>query len=462
MPCRFPSGCIPTATVLVCLGLAGPGLAVENLLTNPGFNDTDDDPVTVGDGWGAFGAASFNAFFGANPHGSLFPDTAGNTGGFFQLGISATPGSTYQFDLLDTRIESNFDADLKFGLEYWSADDGTGVKLGETLTIVDAAERLALSNVDGGGNVNGAVFSIRGTAVPGATLVRPIVSYDNVNTGFTAQSSANVFVFDAFLSEVPAPGGELLKNPGFEDLNVDGNFDDNWSSFGAAGFGNVFGTPEDANGHASLFGDTVGNAGGIFQQSQIGEAGIEYRFELGDVRLDSNWNADLIFGLEYYASDDFTKLGESLQVADTSVTGDGLSFSMTGTAVPGTAFVRPVIQYDNVDSSYLAQSEAFAYVFEASLSEAVASMLAGDFNGNGNVEQGDLDLVLTGWGSDRAGFQNDAGFASLLIDQEELDAVLTNWGGSAAPSFAGFAVPEPAAATALVGLGLAGRQRRVA
>ncbi|MEM7576927.1 MAG: hypothetical protein AAF328_05560 [Planctomycetota bacterium] len=451
-------GCV---SVFAALGLAAPALAVDNLLTNPGFADTDGDPSgTLGDGWGVFGAASFNAFFGDNPHASLFPDTGGNIGAIFQFGISATPGATYQFDLLDTRLEANFDADLRIGLEYWSTDDDTGIKLGETFTVLNTAERLALPNVDDGGAVNGSVFSLRGTAVPGAAFVRPVVDYSNVNTSYTAQPQANAFIFDTFLAEIPAAGGELLKNPGFEDVNLDDSEGDNWGSFGAAGFGDVFGGPDGANGHATLFADTVANTGGIFQTSQVGEAGVEYRFSLDDVRLESNWDADLIFGLEYYASDNFTKLGESLVTADTSVTGDGLSFETTGTAVAGTAFVRPVISYDNVNSSYFAAEDAWAFIFDASLTEATAALLAGDYDGDGQVAQGDLNLVLNNWGSVRAFEDNVTDFSTANVDQEELNGVLNNWGSTNVPSFEGFAVPEPGVAVVAMSAGLLGLRRR--
>jgi hypothetical protein len=67
---------------------------------------------------------------------------------------------------------------------------------------------------------------------------------------------------------------------------------------------------------------------------------------------------------------------------------------------------------------------------------------SGDYDGNGAVEQGDLDLVLLHWGQDGSvppvGWHND--LPSGPIDQGELDAVLLAWGnrGSAA------GVPEPA------------------
>ena len=90
---------------------------------------------------------------------------------------------------------------------------------------------------------------------------------------------------------------------------------------------------------------------------------------------------------------------------------------------------------------------------------AVAT-LAGDYNGSGSVEQGDLDLVLNNWGAPRGPWENAEGFTSGAVDQEELDRVLNNWGTASAPSFVGFAVPEPAAAAMLASTLLLGRRRR--
>jgi hypothetical protein len=57
-------------------------------------------------------------------------------------------------------------------------------------------------------------------------------------------------------------------------------------------------------------------------------------------------------------------------------------------------------------------------------------VLRGDFNGNGTVEQGDLDLVLLHWGT--SGDPPPQGWTRDLpegpIDQDELDAVLLHWG----------------------------------
>ncbi|MEM9752437.1 MAG: hypothetical protein AAF916_03535, partial [Planctomycetota bacterium] len=96
---------------------------------------------------------------------------------------------------------------------------------------------------------------------------------------------------------------------------------------------------------------------------------------------------------------------------------------------------------------------------------AIGAFLAGDFNGDGAVEQGDLNLVLNNWGSDTAG-NIPAGWSNDLplgtVDQAELNAVLNNWGSSVAPDFAGFDVPEPGAAVALGVLAVATLRRRAA
>ena len=74
---------------------------------------------------------------------------------------------------------------------------------------------------------------------------------------------------------------------------------------------------------------------------------------------------------------------------------------------------------------------------------------AGDYNKSGQVEQGDLDLVLLNWGAETppipAGWDND--LPNGQIDQEELDGVLLNWGNT---SGAAAAVPEPATGLMLI------------
>ncbi|MEM9294917.1 MAG: hypothetical protein AAGA57_03870 [Planctomycetota bacterium] len=189
---------IALAASVAALGLVGPASAVE-LLTNPGFEDPDGaGPAGLGDGWGAFGAAGFNDFFGPNGHASLFPDNVGNSGGIFQTGIAGTPGVEYEFVLADTRIEANYDADVQFGLEFYAGDDSTQV--GASL----------VSLPDPGVEVNGGVFSHTAIAPAGTVFVRPVALFFDV---FSSGGQRNVFVFEASLTEVPEPMSAALLAP---------------------------------------------------------------------------------------------------------------------------------------------------------------------------------------------------------------------------------------------------------
>jgi hypothetical protein len=82
--------------------------------------------------------------------------------------------------------------------------------------------------------------------------------------------------------------------------------------------------------------------------------------------------------------------------------------------------------------------------FLVRLDEMPPPSLTGDYNDNGTVEQGDLDLVLLNWGQPGTpgGWVNDLPQGN--IDQAELDGVLLNWGDTAAALGSAGAVPEPA------------------
>ncbi|MEM8781333.1 MAG: caspase family protein [Planctomycetota bacterium] len=103
---------------------------------------------------------------------------------------------------------------------------------------------------------------------------------------------------------------------------------------------------------------------------------------------------------------------------------------------------------------------------EIASSVPIGEDLAGDLNRNGQVEQGDLNLVLNNWGRDTLATGVPNGWLATeqltgTVDQDELNAVLLNWGALAAPDFSATTVPEPAGLGAVVAaLGLRRRRGR--
>jgi hypothetical protein len=371
-------------------GLSMPALAVDNLLVDPGF----EGPDYFGQGWGNWGNTSFNDFWAPDICASLFGDWWNNYGGVFQTGIAGQPATIYQFVLCDTRIEASWKADLYFGLEYYDVDDAT--KLGETMVLIDTATRLA------NGQINGNAISMQGTSVAGTAFVRPVFRFENVDPNYVVQPDAGTFVFNTFMSLAPALGQEMLKNPGFEDTDGSGRPGDFWGNWGTTDFNSFWGV----NGHASFFADNLTNSGGVYQLGILGTPNARYQFDLADVRIEANWDADLYFGLEYYDAADFTKLGATEVLIDTSVTGDGLHFTMTGTAPAGTVYVRPYIRFDNV--GYAGGSLRNAFVFGATLTE-LSPLFPGDLNCDGVISYADINpfvLALSGQAGYEARYPN--------------------------------------------------------
>ena len=185
--------------------------------------------------------------------------------------------------------------------------------------------------------------------------------------------SFKIIIACAAVAAVPAAafGQELLVNPGFEDINVDGSFGDGWGAFGAAGFNNFFGSAEMPNGHASLFADQPGNSGGVFQTGIAGEAGTGYAFSLTDTFVEPRANANLRFGFEFYPADDATLISSALAAIDLSDQtvnhGGGLVFTTSAVAPAGTAFVRPIVSFDGSAPFTAGSGGPNIFVFDASL-----------------------------------------------------------------------------------------------
>ena len=66
-------------------------------------------------------------------------------------------------------------------------------------------------------------------------------------------------------------------------------------------------------------------------------------------------------------------------------------------------------------------------------------VLAGDLNGDGSVNSGDLDIVRANWGHSVSGPENGDATGDGVVNSADLDIVRSEWGRTAAAS----AIPEP-------------------
>ena len=203
----------------------------------------------------------------------------------------------------------------------------------------------------------------------------------------------------------------------------------------------------------NLFSDTPDGFGG--------SVAVELDFEITDSEIvaitknEADWPndnsglnpfiSDISRGVTMDATTAFISLGSDLfttadpvEVVTIETLGAGL-----GTLRWGGRVATPPVG-DPYDTARIAQAGTKFDGYQGSL--ALTALLAGDYSGNGLVEQADLDLVLGNWGADAdsvpATWVNDppVGF----VDQAELDKVLGNWGSMAPGLATASAVPEPA------------------
>ena len=158
------------------------------------------------------------------------------------------------------------------------------------------------------------------------------------------------------LGLAPMASAELIPNPGFDDLGG-GSFGEGWGNWGNTSFNDFW----SGNPHASFFSDGNGNYGGVYYQGIAGTPLAEYKFELTNVRIEANTNANYEFGLEFFEGDDATQVGSVFTPINLGTTGDGLYFSMTTIAPAGTVYVRPVIKFDNAVSAGAGQENVFVF-----------------------------------------------------------------------------------------------------
>ncbi|MEM8782330.1 MAG: hypothetical protein AAGE65_05670 [Planctomycetota bacterium] len=167
---------------------------------------------------------------------------------------------------------------------------------------------------------------------------------------------------------------------------------------------------------------------------------------------------DFIFGIgtDNFNADEFTTFTLPLGSGSESEFVTTFGFTNGGDGLQN--FDLSQIQIQAGDDAGLLGIE----IANVAIIEALVSGIVGDYDDSGQVEQGDLNLVLNNWGAAAPFDPNGDPFETPNVDQEELNRVLNNWGSTTAPSFEGAAVPEPAMAAALVAAGLTLRRRRSA
>ncbi len=210
---------------------------------------------------------------------------------------------------------------------------------------------------------------------------------------------------------------------------------------------------QDTYGITSVIGGYTQQAGSTLDVEIAGTASVA-QHDLVSVTGVALLGGDLaieLFGFTPDPADTFTVLGAS---------------SLVGAF----ANVTPGQRLDTLDGSGSFQvNYGFGSAFasnELVLSDFILSVIVGDYDGSGQVEQGDLDVVLQNWGTgaftgDEAALVGGGPFDGT-VDQNELDGVLQNWGNTAAPDFAGFnaaQLPEPASVAVLLSFGAAGMRR---
>ncbi len=253
-----------------------------------------------------------------------------------------------------------------------------------------------------------------------------------IRDGFRVSSESEVNVYD----------GEI-------DQDFQAGLDSTVNIFG----GEVYNVSVSTGATLNLFGGVIQNAIVADENSTVnifgGDRG-QYMYAFG-----SELN---LFVTDFELKDDFVEIEQPVLSPGETIM-DPAGDRIVGTLADGSpfnisTFTDITVPQGGYESDYIA----------GTISVTLVSGIVADYDSSGQVEQGDLDLVLMNWGAGVAGLSsewiNDRPIIGI-VDQEELDAVLLNWGSAAAPDFRGLNVPEPGVA-AVVAAGLCVWRRRAA
>ncbi|MEM1446268.1 MAG: choice-of-anchor tandem repeat NxxGxxAF-containing protein [Planctomycetota bacterium] len=259
----------------------------------------------------------------------------------------------------------------------------------------------------------------------------------------------------------PGTGGAVFNNTFFPSINAAGDVIFETSITGdSVGSGNDFGLWATDEGTLKLIareGDPAPGTNSVFSANPGRFTSNYYMNGAGDVIFTADVDGGSQTGLWAYSGATDTlrlilKEGDLFDLDPSPSTEDLREIGINGVSL---AFAPPSGGSALQGNSEFALNEAGEFVvrlrftngsegiFKSQVNAIVG--LIGDFNENGSVEQGDLNLVLSNWGAARTFEDGVSAFTTANVDQEELNAVLNNWGSSAVPNLQGFDIPEPVA-----------------
>ncbi|MEM8493882.1 MAG: hypothetical protein AAF663_00670 [Planctomycetota bacterium] len=184
----------------------------------------------------------------------------------------------------------------------------------------------------------------------------------------------------------------------------------------------------------------------------------EVIFELGGLNAGSTYDLEMFGAIGGFRNlTEFIINGESKTLETSFNTSETVEFTGISANAEGNILIS-LGTIENEDPATFDQAQWSLLKIVETLGEVTG--IVGDYDDDGQVAQGDLNLVLNNWGAPRPFDPNGDPFETANVDQEELNRVLNNWGAQAAPSFAGFSVPEPSSAAAVVIFGSALLRRR--
>ncbi|MEM1445987.1 MAG: choice-of-anchor tandem repeat NxxGxxAF-containing protein [Planctomycetota bacterium] len=440
-----------------------------------GVFDTFSSPALTSDGRVAFNAFSIDGTFGgiSDDNGVYLANPNGTRVQIVREGQAATggPGSIDDFEGVNANAAGQvaFRADINgFGRGF-----NNGIFRGDGTSLVPIVREDQVVP-DGRGGNDGVIDSVGTPAMNASGTVAFGAILDGGSTNTSPFNDEGIYFGNGgTLTQVvregqDAPNGSGGFNGFFDDDDMANLLDFNDSNE-VAFFTDLRGTSGGGIDDTGIFrgngqflnqvareGDAIPNASGSFQdfsaldQNNVGQVAF-----LASIDLENGGTTQDSVGI--FLAQSNGDIQEVIREGD----------ALFGNTVSSLSVIEQD-RFDGNESGFLNDSGQIAFRYELSntfagiaLWSPAFSGLPGDFDGNNQVEQGDLNLVLSNWGSARGNWENAEGFVTANVDQEELNRVLNNWGNSSvAPNLSGFAaVPEPALAGA-VGLAVLGLRRR--